>query len=176
MDVLGGSREVGVVDTCRVLHAHRDAIVACSTLSKVIRLKVEGGLREAISVRKIMDRVHDVECVHNCRVDVRRGGWRLGKIIDVDEVTRRGLGRRSGAFSCEDVVATTRMSGYRNPGDKNGYSRGHSRGHCPVIVPTEGRRSQILGVGEDLETLRGDLLIDWENEVLHKERKEKENG
>ncbi len=122
-----------------------------------------------------MDRVHDVEYVRNCCVDVRRGGRRLGKIIDVDEVkTRRGLGRRSGAFSREDVVATTGMSGYWNPGGKNGYSRGHSRGRRPIVVPAEERHNHILGVDEGLKTLgaSGVLLVDWENAVLHRERKE----
>ena len=171
MDVLGGSREVGVVDTCRVLHAHRDAIVASSTLSKVIRLEIERGLCEAISVRIVVDRVHVVECVRNCRVGVRHGGRGLGNIIVVDEVkNRRGLGRKSGAFSREDVVAATvaGMSRYWNPGDKKGYSRGHSRVGGPIAVPTEGRRSQILGVEDGVETMSG-----VPDAVLHKERKEK---
>jgi len=177
MDVLGGSREVGVVGTCRVLHAYRDAIVASSTLSKVIRLEVEGGLREAISVRKVVHRIHDAECIRNCRANVCHDGRSLGSILGVDEVKRsRGLGRRSGAFSREDVVAATGMSGYWNPGDKNGYSRGRSRGRRAIIVPAEGRRSQILGVDECLETLSEDLLSDWKDEVLHKEGKGKGNS
>ncbi len=177
MDVLGGSHEVGVVDTCRVLHAYHDGIVAESTLSKVILLEVEGDLREAIYVRKVVHRVHDVEYIRNCRADVRRDGRSLGSILGVDEVkSSRGLGRSSGAFSRENVVAATGMSGYWNPGDKSGYSRGRSRGRRPIVVPAEGRRSQILGVGEGLETLSEDLLSDWKNEVLHKEGKGKGNG
>jgi len=119
-----------------------------------------------------VDRVHDVECIRNCRADVCRDGRILSSILGVDEVkSSGGLGRSSGAFSRKDVVAATGMSGYCKPGGKNGYSRGHSRGRRAIIVPAEGRRSQILGVGECLETLSEDLLIDWENEVLHKERR-----
>jgi len=155
------------------LNNHRDAIVASSTLSKVIRLEIEGGLREAISARKVVDRVHVVECVCNCRVAVRRGGRGLGNIVVVDEVkNRRGLGRSSGAaFSRGDVVAATGMSRYWNPGDKKRCSRGHSRVGRPIAVPTEGRRNQILGVDDGVKTMSG-----VPDAVLNKERKEKEKG
>lgn len=111
--VLGGSREVGIVDTGRVLHAHRDPIVAESTLSKVVRLEVERGLGEAVSVRNVVDRVHDEECVRDCRVDVRRGGRSHGRILGVDEVeSSGGLGRSDAGFSSDDVVSTKLQ--YRN--------------------------------------------------------------
>src|SRR6266702_5038491 len=145
MDVLGGSRKVGVVFTCRVLHAHRDAIVASSTLSKVIRLEVEGGFREAISVRIVVDRVHEVECIRNCRADVCRDGRSLGSILGVDEVKRRrGLGRSSGAFSREDVVAATGCQGTGTPVIKMGT-------HAVVVVD----------VVPSLCQPRGDAVKSW---------------
>ena len=145
MDVLGGSHEVGVVDTCRVLHAYHDGIVAESTLSKVILLEVEGDLREAIYVRKVVHRVHDVEYIRNCRADVRRDGRSLGSILGVDEVkSSRGLGRSSGAFSREDVVAATGCQGTGTPVIKMGT-------HAVVVVD----------VVPSLCQPRGDAVKSW---------------
>lgn len=112
--VLSRCREVSIIGAGGVLNGHRHAVIALAALRKVVVLEavrdsaltdwhhnaeyvLEGSLGETIAVRDIVDRVHDVERIHACSVDVHGGGGSLRGDLHVLEVKvcagLRGSGR-----------------------------------------------------------------------------------
>ena len=82
-----GRREVRVVGPRAVLDGDRDAVVALAALAEVVVLEVERGLGEAVLVLDVVHRVHDVERVDACGVDVGRveGGDGQVRVVVEDE-------------------------------------------------------------------------------------------
>jgi hypothetical protein len=62
---IGRGGEVGIVGARRVLDGNGNAVVAFATRCDVGLLEVEGGFGETVLVRNVVDRVDDVESIHD---------------------------------------------------------------------------------------------------------------
>ena len=95
-----------VIDPSRVLDGDRHAVIPSAALVEVVVLEVEPRLGEAVDVRDVVDRVHNVERVRARGVQVRLHRRRLVLVLREDELARRGLARhaRLGALERDRVV------------------------------------------------------------------------
>ena len=141
-----------VIRTVRVLHRDRHAVIPLAPFVEVVVLEVEPGLREAVQVRDVVDRVDDVERVDTRCVDVcrgRRSGGEVDRVVE-DEA---GAGLRG-----HGALAT--------PERDRVVASGRGRGGRAIAVPALGRGRGVLRVREGLEALRWEFPGDGENKVL----------
>lgn len=170
--LLSRGSEVGVVGSGRILDGHQHSVAGSSSFTPVVLLEVEGGLGEPISVRDVVNGVHDVESVSPCSVDVGCGGWGTGGgVWIVENETSAGLcsHRAGGRLVRNDVVAAESHNDIElsEVESRRGDSRssGGVRGTISA-VPSVRRSSVILRVHEGLLTFRKDLLSDRKYGVL----------
>lgn len=100
-----------------------------------------------------MYRVDNIERVHTGGVHIRRCRRRSGEVRrEVEDVAQRRLagGRTLRALEGDGIVA-----------------RGVSGCGRAITLPAIRRRSQVLRVCQQLETLRRGLFCDGQHEVLH---------
>lgn len=110
-NVLRRGTKLSVVGSRVVLNGHQHSVASLSSLPKVVVLEVERCLGEPISVRDIVDSVHDKEGVSAGSIDVAAHSRVQFSIVgEVEDETRAGLGRHAGlgAFECDDVVAAAK--------------------------------------------------------------------
>jgi hypothetical protein len=125
-----------------------DAVIARSTLAKVVVLEVECLLGEPIAIVDIVDLVGDEECVDTSGIDVLARGWGYTSIVAIVEDLARAalLGRGASRALVADNIVTRCIGG----------------GGRADSVPTIGRSSGISGIHVGVVTL-GDVLNLWVN-------------
>jgi len=79
------SDEPRIVPFLAVLCPDHDTVISRTTFVKVVRLEVEGGLGEAVTVGEVMYSISDIETIHNGRIAVGSGFGILVGIVFIFE-------------------------------------------------------------------------------------------
>ena len=152
--LVGGRREVRVVEPMHVLDRHAHAVAVGAALAKVVILEVERGLGEAVDVRDVVHGVHNVEAVRDRRREVvRRGRVSVGVLGEYKVLAGGRLlgGAQLIVLERDGVVATCVGS------------------RCvAVVVPSLRRCLKVRGIVEHLKALHERLLGNGENAVLYR--------
>lgn len=161
---IGGSGEVRVIGTSRVLNRNSNRITPLATVTEVIVLEIEGFLIETVAVRYVVNGVDEIKGIDASSINVG-GGCRLRCcLLRIDKLSRGALlASCTLAALVSDRIVTTVYIIRIIISFVEKVS--HSRGIVGITDPAAGRGFLVFGISESFKAFVKGLLRNGENSV-----------